>query len=61
VAEPPIGGGRPPRLAWGGSAIPRPAEPPPMAQGLMESFSNGCYGRGGPARPARPTGRIGAC
>jgi hypothetical protein len=36
----PIGGGRPPRLAWGGSATPKPtsfgaAEPPPVAQGVV--------------------------
>jgi hypothetical protein len=36
----PIGGGRPPRLAWGGLATPKPAglgavEPPPMALGVV--------------------------
>jgi hypothetical protein len=36
----PIGGGRPPRLAWGGSATPKStglgaAEPPLVAQGVV--------------------------
>ena len=40
----PIGGGRPPRLAWGGSAIPRPA-----GLGSGQTTPNGP--RGGSAAP----------
>ena len=31
----PIGGGRPPRLAWGGSVNPKSVEPPAVAKGVV--------------------------